>query len=166
MCCSVLQCVAVCLSVLQCGAGSPWRMHSGLAALDGRIKGCLYHTATYSSTLQHTATHCNTHCNTLRYAATRHSRMNPPQYSKQSWYILNLSTATCTTQQHIDTHSNTCCKTLQHVPRHDKSTKQDPVAVCVAACAAACAAMCCSVLQCVAVCCSVLQRLICHLHVT
>ena len=62
-CCSMLQHVAVCCSVLQCV----------------RCRYLHYaapHTATHCNTLQHTVTHCNTlqhtatHCNTLQHTAT------------------------------------------------------------------------------------------------
>ena len=56
VCCSVLQCVTVCYSVLQCAHVT----RKG----DGYRGGEIY--ATHCNTLQHTATHCNT----LQHAAT------------------------------------------------------------------------------------------------
>ena len=71
VCGSVLQCVAVCCSVLQTSGMPHFQkrpMHN--------INSDLQHSATVCKRLQHTATHCNTQqhaatrCNTLHYTAT------------------------------------------------------------------------------------------------
>ena len=71
VCCSVLQCVAVCCSV---GWMKSVREPRGCVPLRPRARHCkTLHTATHC-TLQHTA-HCNilqhtAHCNTLQHTAT------------------------------------------------------------------------------------------------
>ena len=61
MCCSVLQCVAVCCSVLQHENRNPITRRRDVPR--NLVKICcsvLQHAATRCNTLQHTATHCNT----------------------------------------------------------------------------------------------------------
>ena len=96
VCGSVLQCVAVCCSVLQTSGmphfqvcGNVWQcvavccsvlQTSGMPHFQKRpmhnINSDLQHSATVCKRLQHTATHCNTQqhaatrCNTLHYTAT------------------------------------------------------------------------------------------------
>jgi len=92
--CSVLQCVAVCCSVL----------HQSHLSRDWQTR-LMQHTATHCSTLQHTAIHKKltneidaTHCNTLQHTATH---CNTQETDKRDW---------CNTLQHTATH----CNTLQY----------------------------------------------------
>jgi len=98
----VLQCVAVCCSVLQCV--QPYKhkymywflfQRCGGRRVQPVINLRFMNTATHCNTLQHTATHCNT----LQRTATP---------------VINLrymnTTTHCTTLQHTATH----CNTLQH----------------------------------------------------
>jgi len=85
--CSVLQCVAVCCSVLQA-----LRCTSNQSSEPCEMAQYSHpqHTATHCNPLQHTAVHCNTlqytatHCSTLQHTATH-----------------------CNTLQHTATHCNT-----------------------------------------------------------
>jgi len=139
--CSVLQCVAVCCSWLQC--------LQCVAVCCGMLSSCkiaptyiqdksevastytqhaatqcstLQNTATHYNTLQHTATHCitlqhtATHCNTLQHTAT-HCIEDKSEVAS----TFTQHTAThCNTLQHTATHYNTLqhttthCNTLQH----------------------------------------------------
>jgi len=104
-CHEVLQCVAVCCSVLQCK-----HLNSRVAHM---IESCCIfeqgssHLRPHCNTLQHTATHCNTlqhtatHCNTPQHTA--HTHMNKPCRTSHMTH-----TAThCNTRQHTATHCNT-----------------------------------------------------------
>ena len=93
---SVLQCFAVCCSVLQYALQRVAVTRTSYAQMKCTTRhryGDLIsqHTATHCNTLQHTATHCNTlqhtakHCNTLQHPATQ----------------------CCNTLQHTATHCNT-----------------------------------------------------------
>ena len=112
MCCSVLQCVAVCYSVFK-------KSHCNSVPISITLLHILYsytymlcaHTLTYTRllllhvilfhSLQHSASVFITHCNTLQHTATH-----------------------CNTLQHTATHCNTLqhatahCNTLQHTAQH------------------------------------------------
>jgi len=120
VCCSVLQCVAVRCSVLQCSRcirintyiNIHMRVCVCLCVCVYCLEWCRGHVRT-RITLQHTATHCNTlqhtttHCNTLQHTATH---CNTLQH-----------TAThCNTLQHTATH----CNTLQHMS--ERARAQQP----------------------------------------
>ena len=84
VCRSVLQCVAVCFSVLL-----------GALLLDSTVAECsagthystLQRTAAHYNTLQHTSTHCNalqhtaTHCNTLHHTAAHCTKCIATRFS-------------------------------------------------------------------------------------
>jgi len=78
VCCSVLQRVAACCSVLLLPATPTLTGATRCNALPHPATYCntLHYTATHSTTLQHTATHCSTqqrtatHCNELQHTAT------------------------------------------------------------------------------------------------
>ena len=98
---SVLQCVAVCCSVLQCVESSiKWSKSESSVALSGvRVSVALEQSSLLLySTLQHTATHCNT----LQHTATDTHVADVAL--EQSSLLL------CNTPQHTTTH----CNTLQH----------------------------------------------------
>jgi len=110
VCCSVLQCVAVCCSQQRRGAKCHVRDMTSDALYEcdppsyivGYDCACVHcnileYTATHCNTLQHTAEHCNTlqhtatHCNTLQHTATHCNT------------LLNTA-AHCNTLQHTATH--------------------------------------------------------------
>jgi len=144
----VVQCVALCCSVVQC--------------VD--VAGC--------NTLQHTATHCNTlrHavcCSVLQCVAMLQGATGAISASNNGVHNKVTSAVCCSVLQRVAV----CCSVLQC------AAVCCNVLVCVAVChrhnqrlyprrwhrshastMLQCVAVCCSVLQCVAVCCSVLQR--------
>ena len=141
VCCSVLQCVAVCCCVLQCVAVCcsvlQGRPHEQCAA--GQIS--LQHTATHCSSLQHTATHCN------QLQLTRADLINEVCPAVHLNFLPRASV---------------CCSVLQCVlmccrARWVITSSQAPMCVQVRCSVLQGVAVCCSVLQCVAACCSVLQ---------
>ena len=89
MCCSVLQCIAVC-GVLSMRKNSIPKRYT--------IYNILQRTATHCNTLQHTATHINTF-------DAEAGRLNPRKMS-----FLQHTATTCNTLQRTATH----CHTLQH----------------------------------------------------
>ena len=166
MCCSVLQCVAVCCSrsVLQCVAvwhdsgtslGCPWS-----PTLQHTMKP---HIATHCNTLQHNATYCDTlqqiakHCLTLQNITTHYLTL---QHTASCCNILQHTATPFNTLQRTATHCNTPCNTLQHTATHCNTLQvwdgQEASHVRRQVCHSL-KTVCCSVLQCVAVCCSVLQ---------
>ena len=132
----MLQCVAVCCSVLQCVADT----NNGMSA---------FFLMTYCSTLQHTAAHCSTlqhtaaHCSTLQHTATH-----------------------CSTLQHTAAHCSTLPRSQDHRlggwsharPRsllyHTVAppTHQHLKYVCVCVCVCACECLYVCVCACVCVC--------------
>ena len=146
----MVQCVAVCLSVLQCVALTSLESLHDYPYIPA-VKANLVdrHTATYCNTLQHTATHCNilqhlaTPCNTQQHPATHYNKL---QHTATHCKGAN--------QKSSSPHTATHCNSLQHtasksgasvaIPR-DASNSQ-----------LQCVAGCCWVLQGVAGCCRVL----------
>ena len=100
----MLQCVAVCCSLLQCVA----------ASVDVSVATRDVYTATHCNTLHHAASHCNTlqHsatlCNTLQYTA---KHRNTPQHTATPCNTLQHTATHRITPQHTTTHRNT----LQYV---------------------------------------------------
>ena len=137
MCCSVLQCVIICCSVLRYakihmysfqkrGVDMP-KGHKGtyikkdLHLRPERCQTC--QKSTRSNTLQRTASHCNTlqrtakHCNTLQQAAS------PLKNAARQG---GTRTATnCNTLQHTTTH----CNILQQAATH-RNTLQHTITRC------------------------------------
>ena len=84
VCCSVLQCVAVCCSVWQCVlqcvavCGSVWLVCCGVSSHGHEWQFNGVDTNSHCNTLQHTVTHCNTlqhtatHCQILLQHTTTH----------------------------------------------------------------------------------------------
>ena len=104
----LLQCVAVCCSVLQCDAVwcSVLTRTSSVCAAPPIIDGnTLQRTATHCNTLQHTATHCNT----LQHTATAHCNAK-----------LRLQQSTQQLQGQIDCNSTAthCNSTATHSYTH------------------------------------------------
>ena len=104
VCCSVLQRVAACCSVLLLPATPTLTGATRCNALPHPATYCntLHYTATHSTTLQHTATHCSTqqrtatHCNALQRTATHCN-------------ALQRTATHCIELQHTATHTATCC---------------------------------------------------------
>ena len=140
MCCSVFQCVAVCVSsLLQCVLQDRAPLQcvgvyiSDIGLFYERkrygsvsLQHILQHTATHGDTLQHTVTHRNTlqrnatHCNTLQHTATHYSAMdlrrcnthcNALQHTIPHYVEQKLKHLDCVVLQHTATR----CNTLQHV---------------------------------------------------
>ena len=141
VCCSVSQCVAVCRSVLQCVAVCCSVLLCLLvwcSVLRAQIMTYILEHLTHSSycnalhnTHSNTQPHTATHCNTLQHTAIH-------------IYVTHECEDGRDALQHTATHYDT----LQHnTPRHSATHLQH---TCTQASH-------CSVLQCVAVCCSVLQ---------
>ena len=131
VCCSVLQCVAVCCSVLQCVVVCLLRkmtcdlMHP--MGLHHPARHALHSTHIYLIAHFNTLQHTATRCNTLQHAAT-HCNTLP-------W---------CHGKHQVHAQLNRYAWSVVHVVWHTPRVLQ-------------CVAACCSVLQRVAACCSVLQ---------
>jgi len=134
-CCSVMQYVAVCCSVLQCVQPnthttthcSTLQRKVSVMAVNVWSLGLIFAvklqpTATHFNTLQHPATPCNTlqhtasHCNELQSTAAH----DICQEIEEATHCNTLQhTAThCNTLQHTATHTATHCNTLQHTATH------------------------------------------------
>jgi len=149
----VLQCCAVCCSVLQCVAVSILLLQSRSASTHlhcNTLKHtALFHIVIFCNALQHTTTHCNTQVLTgnsheqrliREIAAMMNLRYtcNTLQYALRVYISIHIR-SNCV-WQFAYTYT-VCCSVLQCV------------AVCC--CVLLCVAVCCSILlQCVAVCCS------------
>jgi len=99
VCCSVLQCVAVCCSGCYITSREAGTHQEESIARVGTAIESLQHAATYCNTLQHTA-------NTLQYTETHQQRS-----------ITHAGTARGDAT-HCTTHCNTRCHTLQHAATH------------------------------------------------
>jgi len=146
VCCSVLQCVAVCSADCM-GQSYIWCIETA----DAREKNVARATP---NTLQHTATHCNTiqltatrctfensvrqkrssegtskgtakHCSALQHTATYGTSQHKRTKDKTT---LQHTATHCNTLQHTATHCNTLqhtathCNILQHTATKDKTT--------------------------------------------
>ena len=116
VCCSVLHCIAVCCSVLEKGTGaqilrrrqynvaiccSVWCSVRCSALLTvRRFSEILRERRPMKPGLIHTLQHTTTHCNTLQHTATRFSFSSPSG------------------QQNKATHTTTYCNTLKHTATH------------------------------------------------
>jgi len=128
VCCSVLQCVAVCCSVAVpavccsvavrpecCSMLQSLRLSVSLwgylALTSCRLLSHVQHTATHCNTLQHTATYCNTLQPTIAYCYTL---LHTAKYCNLLQHIANH----CNILQHLRiVICNLCCliyTTLQH----------------------------------------------------
>ena len=107
VCCSVLQCVAVCCSVLQCHMLQSYVGESGSAWF------CVC-AATKCNLLQHIATHCNT----LQHAATHCTLeltfVGDVGLARLCVWDEQRSATHCNTLQRISTH----CNILKHTATH------------------------------------------------
>jgi len=108
----LLQCVAVCCSVLQCVAVCSSFLTDVLPLLKGPTSKTSY------PSLQRTTTHRNTHCNTLQLRRMRGptSKTSGEVASPHVGPNCNTLPQTAThgiTLQHTATHTATQCKTLQ-----------------------------------------------------
>jgi len=144
MCYSVLQCVAVCCSVLH-------RLRTfagGRVVAYGFVCPCQNSHAPPSAAVRRSVLQRVAAC-IVSFVRVKTATLHPfLQFDTMccSTYIVTYCTSNCNTLQHTVTHYNTlqyaatrCCSTLcHHIVQYGT--------------------MCCSVLQCVAVCCSVLQR--------
>ena len=117
--CSVLQCVATCCSVLQCVAVCCSVTYSREYS-SGNI-GRVYNCAKHCNTLQHTATYCRiaTHCNTLQHTATH---CNTLQHTATQYSVYSNHTPV-TPQLHLTyiqvntlLHTATRCNKRQRLP--------------------------------------------------
>ena len=130
MCCSVLQRVAVCCSVLQCFSNvfacviiSRYEFVSFTVFLSwSRLHVT---NATPCNTLQHTATHCNIRVREYRSAAVMESftchESNKLQQAASRCNTLQHTATHYTTLQHTATH----CNTLQPTKSHDLVSSND-----------------------------------------
>jgi len=135
VCCSVLPCVAVCCSVLQyaavCCSVLPYVT---VCCIVLRCVACsLLHAAWCTANLHRNILNA-THCNTLQHSATHCNTLQP-------------AATHCSTLQHT-----ACCKFAARIAQQRRLLG---VSMCCSV--LQCVAVCCSVLQCVAVCCSVMQ---------
>jgi len=121
VCCSEVQCVVVCCSVLQVARSGPTTRKTAIKHNDNATaSNCriLQHPATHYNTLKHTATHCNslqhtaTHCNTMQHTATHAAKYQTTIQNK----TLIMAATLCTTLQHTATHCNTHFNTLDQTP--------------------------------------------------
>jgi len=123
VCCSVLQCVAMCGSVLPCVTVCCDTLYCG--AVMASHCNILQHTAAHCSTLQHTATHCNT----LENTATQFTHTFRLQYVAVFCHKLCVATNLDSfhtvdtvpihyvhihTYTHFPPHAATYCNILQH----------------------------------------------------
>jgi len=125
VCCSVLQCVAVCYSVLSVVQSTS--LHPA-DSFDCILQHTLQHAAThaaahatqrqfnvgiYCNTLQHTA--ADMYCNTLQHTATHdNTRQHTASHDKTLHHT-----------EHTVTHSNTVQHTLQHTRQHTPQRRFD-----------------------------------------
>jgi len=135
-CCSVLQCVSVCLEL---GILCTRYTMSTLTATDCNNIHTLQHIATHCNTLQHTATHCNilqhttTPCNTLQqhtqtaiHSITQYHTAMYKGGSKRWIFskvfsLLNLLytfTIQLTLEKYTHTHTHTHTHTRTHTHTH------------------------------------------------
>ena len=145
MCCSVLQCVAVCCSecvpLLSRSGGLHWKCNGaytdrrapeiarfGRSASNGTHCNSLQHTATQCNTLQHTATPCNSDPILQFYrggvysAASNVAHCNTLQHTATRCNTMQHTATHCTTLQHTATH----CNTLQITATHCNTLQQRP----------------------------------------
>ena len=157
VCCSVLQCVAVCCIVLQyvlqcvaecCSVLVFWaEILLQCCQLDNHRPIYMY-VCVYVYAVSYGVLQCVAMCWIVYPAEIRLRCCQPTKHYTQH-------TAThCNTLQHTATHCNT-----QHYIHTCMCIRIRSVLQCVTVCCSVlqCVAVCCSVLQCVAVCCSVLQ---------
>jgi len=133
VCCSVVQCVAVCCSVLHyvavcCRDSTDDRIAQGQCMSRQTQCNMLQHAATcyntpHRTTLHHTAPHCTTlqhtatYCNTLQHTATY---CNMLQHAITHCSTLQHAASQCSTQQHTAPH----CITLQHTATNYNTPQQ------------------------------------------
>ena len=103
MCCSVLQCVAVCTTSTSRAANTAATLSLSTGKLPATHCNSLQHTATHCNTLQHTGTHCNSLHHTAAHCNTR-------QHTAAHYKTLQHTATYCNTLQ----HTATCCNKLHH----------------------------------------------------
>jgi len=107
VCCSVLQCVAVCCSVLAIADDATKRLRQAIGGIHCHMP--LQHTETHCNTLQHTATHCNTlhtHCNAPAIADNATKRLREAIVG-----VLHSVAVCCSVLYRVAV----CCSMLQYV---------------------------------------------------
>jgi len=150
--CSVLQYVAECCSVLQCGQRHVAAIHC-TAICDS---GTALVVAAHCNRTQHAATHCNT-CYTLPKTAKHYNTL---QHTTTHYITLQHTTAHYNTLQHTVAHLTKAPRAPPPSPTpaprwsHRRPALVAPPVLCLCGCVAVCY----SVLRCLAVCCSILQN--------
>ena len=128
VCCSMLQCVAVCVahrSMISFGCSSTMPYDCSyqkmMCCKYREVEVCWTAVATYCNTLQHTTTHCNslqltaTHCNSLQHTTTHCNSLQLTATQRKSAAILvafSGATTHCNTMQLSATHCNSAASSL------------------------------------------------------